>query len=162
MILESYYWRKELTRMMDDLVSCFRFLARHAYRFDGHPIFNRFVERKEFNAERDLLLSAFIVRTLFEAGKLSDEMADYGLNIVSYPATPKNTKRLMPFLRRFPDDDLYDYGRPSQLIIPGKQFVNQLIQRLLFRALILGIIHGPLLSWWSRIDSLKTVFIDAN
>lgn len=127
MILESYYWRKELTRMMDDLVSCFRFLARHACRFDDHPIFNRFVDRKEFNAERDLLLSAFIVRTLFEAGKLSDEMADYGLNIVSYPATPKNTKRLMPFLRRFPDDDLYDYGQPSQLIIPGRQFVNQLI-----------------------------------
>lgn len=127
MIFESYYWRKELTRMMDDLVSCFRFLARHAYRFDGHPIFNRFVERKEFNVERDLLLSAFIVRALFEAGKLSDEMADHGLNIVSYPATPRNTKKLMPFLRRFPDDDLYDYNRPSQLIIPGRRFVNQLI-----------------------------------
>lgn len=127
MILESYYWRKELSCMMDELVSCFRFLAKHACRFDRHPIFNRIVERKEYVAERDLLLSAFIVRTLFEAGKLSDEMADYELNIVSYPATPKNTNKLMPLFRRFPDDDLYDYDRPSQLSIPGRRFVNQLI-----------------------------------
>lgn len=60
--------------MMNELVSCFRFLAKHAYRFNHHPIFNRIVERKEYVLERDLLLSAFIVRTLFEAGKLSDEM----------------------------------------------------------------------------------------
>ena len=113
--------------MMDELVSCFRFLAKHACRFDRHPIFNRIVERKEYVAERDLLLSAFIVRTLFEAGKLSDEMADYELNIMSYPATPKNTNKLMPLFRRFPDDDLYDYDRPSQLSIPGRRFVNQLI-----------------------------------
>lgn len=113
--------------MMDELVSCFRFLAKHAYRFDRHPLFSRIVERKEYIAERDLLLSAFIVRTLFEAGKLSDEMADYELSIVSYPATPKNTNKLMPLFRRIPDDDLYDHDRPSQLNIPGRRFVNQLI-----------------------------------
>lgn len=127
MILDSYYWRKELSRMMDELVSCFRFLAKHAYRLERHPIFNRIVERKEYIAERDLLLSAFIVRTLFEAGKLSDEMAGYELSIASYPATPRNTNKLMPLLRRVPDDDLYDYDRPSQLSIPGRRFVNQLI-----------------------------------
>lgn len=113
--------------MMDELVSCFRFLAKHAYCLDRHPIFSRIVERKEYIAERDLLLSAFIVRTLFEAGKLSDEMADYDLSIVSYPATPRNTNKLMPLLRRVPDDDLYDYDRPTQLSIPGRRFVNQLI-----------------------------------
>ena len=113
--------------MMDELVSCFRFLAKHAYRFDRHPLFSRIVERKEYIAERDLLLSAFIVRTLFEAGKLSDEMADYELSIVSYPATPKNTNKLMPLFRRIPDDDLYDHDRPSQQNIPGRRFVNQLI-----------------------------------
>lgn len=113
--------------MMDELVSCFRFLAKYADRFDRHPVLNRIVERKEYIAERDLLLSAFIVRTLFEAGKLSDEMADYELSIVSYPATSRNTNKLMPLLRRVPDDDLYDYGRPSQLSIPGRRFVNQLI-----------------------------------
>ena len=113
--------------MMDELISCFRFLAKHAYRSNQHSIFNRIVERKEYIVERDLLLSAFIVRTLFEAGKLSDEMAGYGLSIVSYPATPKNTNKLMPLLRRVPDDDLYDYDRPSQLSIPGRRFVNQLI-----------------------------------
>lgn len=97
--------------MMDELVSCFRFLVKYADRFDRHPVLNRIVERKEYIAERDLLLSAFIVRTLFEAGKLSDEMADYELSIVSYPATSKNTNKLMMLLRR----------------IPGKWFVNQLI-----------------------------------
>lgn len=127
MILDSYYWRKELSCMMDELVSCFRFLVKYADRFDRHPVLNRIVERKEYIAERDLLLSAFIVRTLFEAGKLSDEMADYELSIVSYPATSKNTNKLMPLLRRIPGDDLYDYDRPSQLNIPGKWFVNQLI-----------------------------------
>ena len=127
MILESYYWRKELSCMMDELVSCFRFSAKHACRLDRHPIFSRIVERKEYVAERDLLLSAFIVRTLFEAGKLSDEMAGYELSIVSYPATSKNTNRLMPLLRRVPYDDLYDYDRPSHLSIPGRRFVNQLI-----------------------------------
>lgn len=127
MILESYYWRKELSLMMDELVSCFRFLAKFADRFDCHPVLNRIVERKEYIAERDLLLSAFIVRTLFEAGKLSDEMADYELSIVSYPATPGNTNKLMPLLRRVPDDDLYDYDRPTKLSIPGRRFVNQLI-----------------------------------
>lgn len=105
----------------------FVFLAKHAYRLDRHPIFSRIVERKEYIAERDLLLSAFIVRTLFEAGKLSDEMADYDLSIVSYPATPRNTNKLMPLLRRVPDDDLYDYDRPTKLSIPGRRFVNQLI-----------------------------------
>ena len=80
---------------------------------------------RSYIVERDLLLSAFIVRTLFEAGKLSDEMADYELSIVSYPATPWNTNKLMPLLRRVPDDDLYDYGRPSQLSVPGRRFVNQ-------------------------------------
>lgn len=113
--------------MMDELVSCFRFLAKFADRFDRHPVLNRIVERKEYIAERDLLLSAFIVRTLFEAGKLSDEMADYDLSIVSYPATPRNTNKLMPLLRRVPDDDLYDYDWPTQLSIPGRRFVNQLI-----------------------------------
>lgn len=127
MILDSYYWRKELSCMMDELISCFRFLVKYADRFDRHPVLNRIVERKEYIAERDLLLSAFIVRTLFEAGKLSDEMADYELSIVSYPATSKNTNKLMPLLRRIPGDDLYDYDRPSQLNIPGKWFVNQLI-----------------------------------
>lgn len=127
MILDSYHWRKELSCMMDELVSCFRFLAKHADRFDRHPLLNRIVERKEYIAERDLLLSAFIVRTLYEAGKLSDEMADYELSIVSYPATSKNTNKLMPLLRRIPGDDLYDYDRPSQLNIPGRWFVNQLI-----------------------------------
>lgn len=127
MILDSYYWRKELSCMMNELVSCFRFLAKHAYRLDRHPIFSRIVERKEYIAERDLLLSAFIVRTLFEAGKLSDEMADHDLSIVSYPATPRNTNKLMPLLRRVPDDDLYDYDRPTKLSIPGRRFVNQLI-----------------------------------
>ena len=54
-------------------------------------------------------------------------MAGYELNIVSYPATPKNTNNLMPLLRRVPGDDLYDYDRPSQLSITGRRFVNQLI-----------------------------------
>ena len=138
MILDSYHWRKELSRMMDELVSCFRFLAKHADRFDRHPLLNRIVERKEYIAERDLLLSAFIVRTLYEAEKLSDEMADYELSIVSYPATSKNTNKLMPLLRRIPGDDLYDYDRPSQLNIPGRWFVNQLIHAAVIPYFVFG------------------------
>jgi hypothetical protein len=115
MIWESHPWREELERIADRLDSW-----REGYDDED--------ERTSFEQERDVVLSAFILRKLIEAKKLSTELVAATVNTDAYP-----------LIERVPDhmnwhriEEFYDLDRPGRRTLTVEQLCNQFIHSFIF------------------------------
>lgn len=74
MIWESCYWK-------DDLLQISEKISSHYQNLDPEC-----EEIELVNFEKDIMLGAYIVRKLIEAGKLSNSVMEMKLDVVSYKA----------------------------------------------------------------------------
>ena len=115
MIWESHPWRDELKRIADRFDSW-----RRGYDDGG--------EQTSFEQERDVFLSAFILRKLIEAKKLPNSLVAATTNVDAYP-----------LIERVPDhmnwhrlEEFYDWDRPGKRTLTVEQLCNQFIHSFIF------------------------------
>jgi len=79
-MIESYYWKKDL--------------LSHAKRLKPVKKPKRWSERLVVNFEKEIIISFFLIRKLFETHKLSSSSKSYKANIFSYEASGKKITNL--------------------------------------------------------------------
>lgn len=128
MVFESGYWKHELQKLSVELeASC-------AHRKGLVPVIREWYfcwkygpGYSDYLMERNVILSAFIVRLLFESNKLSEECESHYLEMERYEASKHNNETVSPLDRRFDIDKLYDLLKPSTVRMNLKKFTNQVI-----------------------------------
>lgn len=115
MIADSWPWKAEI--------------ARRALRLRQRTRQRRWHERSFVGVEKDLFLSAYAVRKLVEAGKLSDELESTVISAKKFGPPGKAVGRLS--VNRV--EELYDLSQPASeglLLVP---FCNQIIHSFIFQ-----------------------------
>lgn len=120
MVYESCYWK-------DDL----RSYAKELSDFSTCTTLED--EYRDYRLEKALLLSAFTVRLLLDANKLSDRIGSLNLKVDFYPAKIEAQKNISPLDKRFIDERYFDLASPTSSSISLRQLTNQLIPLLLWR-----------------------------
>ena len=77
--------------------------------------------------ERGIILSAFIVRLLYESNKLSEECESHCLELERYEASERNNRTVSLIDRRYDLDTLYDLANPKTVRMNLNKFANQVI-----------------------------------
>lgn len=114
MVYESCYWK-------DDL----RSYAKELSNFSTCTTLED--EYRDYRLEKALLLSAFTVRLLLDANKLSDRIGSLNLKVDFYPAKIEAQKNISPLDKRFIDERYFDLASPTSSSISLRQLTNQLI-----------------------------------
>ncbi len=133
MIWESSYWKNDLLREMDQVNEL---LSLSEPQPDEE--IDELETRKGVGLEKFMFLSAYIVRKLLEAFKLSDEVEGTKLTIGRYPRIPSS--RNVPYYDRDPLDFLsahriekfYRLDAPEKVTMNIKGVVNQLVHSFIF------------------------------
>lgn len=114
MVYESCYWKDDLHSYAEELrdISTCTDLA-DAYR--------------AYRLEKALLLSAFTVRLLLDANKLSDSIGSLNLRVDLFPAKKDAQKNISPLNKRFIDERYFDLTKSTASSISLRQITNQLI-----------------------------------
>lgn len=114
MIYESCYWKDDLRTYLADLEENSKHMAVD-------------IDYREYKLEKALLLSAFTIRLLMDANKLSDNIDGYSVKIVTYPARKSAQKGISPLNKRFIDERYFDFSKPRDTSTGLRRIVNQLI-----------------------------------
>lgn len=114
MVYESCYWKDDLrsyTKELSDFSTCTTLEDKH----------------RDYRLEKALLLSAFTVRLLLDANKLSDGFDSCNLKVDFYSAKKDAQKNISPLDKRFIDERYFDLASPTSSSISLRQLTNQLI-----------------------------------
>lgn len=114
MVYESCYWK-------DDL----RSYATELKNISTCTTLND--EYRDYRLEKSLLLSAFTVRLLLDANKLSDSFDSRHLKVDYYSAKRDAQKNISPLDKRFIDERYFNLTESTFSSISIKQLTNQLI-----------------------------------
>ena len=114
MVYESCYWK-------DDL----RSYAKELSDFSTCTILED--EYRDYRLEKALLLSAFTVRLLLDANKLSDGFDSCNLKVDFYSAKKDAQKNISSLDKRFIDERYFDLASPTSSSISLRRLTNQLI-----------------------------------
>ena len=109
MISDSIPWKDELLRV--------------AERLERKSLQRRWTERSSFIVERDVMTSAYAIRRLLEAGKVSRATYSATVPVLSHPtrgARPDAWNRHQIW-------DLYDLESPQKVQLALRKYCNQLI-----------------------------------
>jgi len=128
MIWESYVWKVELKRDLGDL----RRRLQHA----ATPRSRGITEQVLAKIEKFVFASAFVVRKLIEAKKLSDELEAATLLVRSFPRI--DLERSIDFLNWHRLDEFYDLTNPSTACVIPRDLCNLLIHSLVFSPILTG------------------------
>lgn len=114
MVYESCYWKDDLRSYATEL----RDFSTCTTLED---------EYRDYRLEKALLLSAFTVRLLVDANKLSDGIGSLNLKVDLYPAKKEAQKDISPLNKRFIDERYFDLTKSTSSSISLRQLTNQLI-----------------------------------
>lgn len=118
MIWESAPWKREIVRVAS---------ALHQRKSQ-----KRWNEASSAKLEKEIFYSAFAVRKLLEAKKISDEMETRSIKAFRFPPTDRPAD-IMNWHRL---NELYDLTRPSPCQLSLKNFCNQFIHSFVFQAVL--------------------------
>ena len=114
MIYESCYWKDDLRAYLADLEENSKHVTLD-------------IDYREYKLEKALLLSAFTIRLLMDANKLSDNIDGYPVKITTYPARKSAQKGISPLNKRVIDGKYFDFSKPKDTSNGLRRVVNQLI-----------------------------------
>ncbi|WP_291290242.1 hypothetical protein [Enorma sp.] len=128
MMLESYPWKRELERQIEDLES----LAKPG------AISDDCADEVDFQFERSLIYSAFISRLLMDAGKLPDSVWELQIVARTMPLLDSDFRNAVPVLRRWPDNGRYDFASEEKRRLSFRDAINQIIHSAIIPTMALG------------------------
>lgn len=109
MISDSIPWRDELLKVAD--------------RLERKSLQTRWTERSSFIVERDIMTSAYAIRRLLEAGKVSRTTYATAVPVLSHTA-----RGVRPDMwNRHKLEELYDLDAPRKAQLSLRKYCNQLI-----------------------------------
>lgn len=114
MVYESCYWKGDLRSYATEL----RNISTCTTLDD---------EYRDYRLEKALLLSAFTVRLLLDANKLSDSFDSRNLKVDYYSAKRCVQESISPLNKRFIDERYFDLAKSTSSSISIRQLTNQLI-----------------------------------
>jgi len=119
MILESWPWKRDL--------------ARRAEVIRLRKTQQRWSEASFAAVERDLFVSAYSIRKLMDAGKISDEVESMSFEVTYH--RPRGS-RAVDFMNRDKLDELYDLSRGTATEISIRKLCNQIIHSFVFTPML--------------------------
>ena len=122
MILNSTPWKEELRSLIHQLTSV-TFSSEQDE--DGET---------GFLTERALIYSAFVVRLLLDAGKVTDSMNGCCISVGIVPNRLENPECVQPLLRRFPEPSYYSFMNETVMSAPCRLILNQIIHSFIVPA----------------------------
>lgn len=108
--MDSDYWKTELFPVAD--------------RIEELATFRRFSEGRANQFEREVMLAIFMVRTLMERHKLSEELLAEQIPLQAYS---KKTQKPTTWLNNHKIDELFDLEAPRSKMLALPFFCNQII-----------------------------------
>jgi hypothetical protein len=114
MIWESKYWK-------DDLINYSNKLEKRINQ-------KKWFDSSYANAEKEIMISAFMIRKLDESNKLSDELMNQQLKIIEFENNGKKidiTKRLVP-------ERYFEIDKPNKGIVAITDLCNSIIHSYIF------------------------------
>mgnify|MGYP001159284651 CR=1 FL=1 len=138
MIWESKYWKKDILNLADKLE-------------------RRITQKKWFNAsnanaEKEIMISAYMVRKLFESHKIDETIQEKAIPIIKYSSNGKK----ISLMRRLSPERYFDIDRPISSKIKVKDLCNNIIHSYIF---LLYIIDGEFKYFWVASDWNKFKFM---
>ncbi len=134
MIEDDSYWRADLIKFSE------RLKKRYARR--------RWSKRTLYQIEKEIFLSAFVIRKLIASGKLTRAVSGMNYRIKKYPIHPGAVPSTSP--RTFAATyDIY-HGRDEVLSV--EQLCNQFIHSYIFSPFIISRAHGVLFGLYFSSD----------
>lgn len=115
MIHESWPWKEELKRLIEDLSSI------------TSQTENDRDEQNDFLIERALMYSAFVARLLIDSNKLTNRINDLCFPVSVIPCVVENLDEITPCQRRFPSHRFYDFENETSCSVPCRLLLNQII-----------------------------------
>lgn len=114
MVYESGYWKDDLRSYATEL----RNISTSTTLDDDY---------RDYRLEKALLFSAFTVRLLLDANKLSDSFDSRNLKVDYYSAKRGAQESISPLNKRFIDERYFDLAKSTSSSISIRQLTNQLI-----------------------------------
>jgi hypothetical protein len=108
-MIESCYWKEDL--------------LNHAKRLRSVKKPNRWSEKLVVNFEKEIIVSFFCIRKLFEAHKISSKSREYKAEVYSYAPTVNNITKL----NQHSIDEVYDLANEKKVHKKIVFLANQLI-----------------------------------
>jgi len=118
MISQSHHWKKDLIKLAE------RMSKRSKQR--------RWTERSYFLFEKDVFFAFYSIRKLLEADKLSQDVANLSLNVVSYPALGKKVTKI----NNFDLTKLYDFSKGDKANLKLLLTCHQIVHSYIFTPVV--------------------------
>lgn len=139
MIWESAFWKNDLIK----------FSKKIHLRLKQ----TRWPDAANANAEKEIMISAFVARKLFDSKKISEVLENRELKIIKY----KSNGKKINLLRRLSPEKYFDLDQPIKGTIPFRILCNQIIHSYIFMLLMND--KGNLTHFWVASDYDKFKFI---
>lgn len=114
MIWESKYWKSDL--------------IHYAKKLESRIQQKKWFDVSNANAEKEIMISAFIVRKLFESRKIAKNLENKKIPIVKY----KNNDKKIHYLQRLNPDRYFDLEYPIVDEIKCRDLINNIIHSYIF------------------------------
>lgn len=114
MIWESAYWKNDLLKLSKKIA--------------GRMTQTRWTDASNANAEKEIMIAAFIARKLFESKKISEKLESHRIKIVKYESNGKKIN----LMSRLSPERYFDIETPIKDSITFKVLSNQIIHSYIF------------------------------
>jgi hypothetical protein len=144
MIWESYYWKEDLKRFRKKI------LQRTKQK--------RWIEASNANAEKEIMISAFIIRKLFESKKLSNKFELPSIKVAKYRTNGKK----IHLLRRLSPEKYFIFDEPIEDTLSPIALCNQIMHSYIFTLIMnekRNLTHFWVVSDWDKFKYLHQVEI---
>ena len=136
MIWESSYWKKDLLKI--------------AKKLEKRQNQKKWLDSSFANTEKDIMISAFMIRKLFESKKIDNIMEKENIKITSYPSNGCKIN----LLRRHSPEDFFKINTPITNQKSIKEICNQIIHSYVFTLILND--SNQLVSFWFMSDYNKS------
>ena len=119
MIWQSSYWKKDLLKIADIL--------------EKRTNQKKWFDASNANAEKEIMISAFMIRKLFESRKIDSAIENKLIKITKYKANGKK----ISVLRRLSPERYFDMEKAISSTISVKDIYNNIIHSYVFQLLFI-------------------------
>lgn len=139
MIWESYYWKKDL--------------LKYSAHLEARKKQLKWVDASYANAEKDIMLSAFIIRKLFDSDKIDKRIENKEISLVIYKSNGNKVNKMKNI---FPER-YFDIEKPTKSKLKVREIYNQIIHSYIFSLLFDE--ENLLKSFWVASDYNKFKYL---
>ena len=144
MIDDSWIWKNELKKELDEF-----------YRFSENKTTSVSDDYFMLRCEKFFFISAFIIRKLNEANKLSDELNSKDFNCIKYQRIKQDN--LIDYLNRHHFVKFYNLEKEEKSSVKLKDFCNYLIHSFVFNPVMED--NYKLCGFFINSDKIKDKFL---